>query len=220
MGKLLRERSREEARNTTRERKRAILEAATHSFLRLPYAEVDLDAIGRRAGLAKGIVTLYFETREVLFLRILRDMLDPWFESVIQELAASDDSLAPSDVARLIAGVLLERDDLTRMMGLLPSALEQNVEVLTAMDFMAWLRDRTDQVGRALERRCPALQAGGGIRFLVRLQILVAGAPRMAHVSGMFAAAIHDVAPGINDDTRKEELERLVVAVLADLTRD
>jgi AcrR family transcriptional regulator len=218
MGKLLKERSREETRNTTRERKRAILEAATHFFLRLPYADVDLDAIGRRAGLPKGIVTLYFETREVLFLRILKDTLDPWFESVLRELTASDDSLAPSDVARLIARMLLDRDDLTRMLGLLPSALEHNVEDMPAMDFVTWLRERTDKAGRALERRCPALQAGGGVRFLLRLQILVAGAPRMAHISGMFAAAIHDVAPGITDDARRKELERLVVAVLADLT--
>lgn len=219
MGKLLKGRSREDIKNTRREQKRKILEAAAHSFLHLPYADVDLNAIGRRAGVGKGIVTLYFESREVLFLRVLKDTLDPWFESVLRDLSAGDEFLDLRGVARLIARMLLDRDDLTRMLGLLLVALEQNVEVLPAMEFMTWFRERACQVGEALERRCPALDAGGGVRLLLRLQILVAGAPRISHLSGMFAAAIQEVAPGITDDARREELEGLLVAGVTDLMR-
>jgi len=49
MEKLLKRTSREEVRNTERGRKKAIPGAGTCSFLHFPYADVDLDAVGRRA---------------------------------------------------------------------------------------------------------------------------------------------------------------------------
>jgi len=220
MGKLIKRRSREEVQNTRREQKLAILKAAAHSFQHIPYADVDLNAIGRRAGLGKGIIALYFDTREVLFLLVLKEMLTPWFGAVIRELSATDDPLTPSEGARLIARMLLDRDDLTRMLQQLPCALEQNVEVLPAMNFMTWLREKADQVGQALERRCPEFSTGSGVHLLLRLQILVAGAPRMTHISGMFAAVIRDVAPGISDETRRHELEQLAEGALVGLTKN
>jgi len=143
----------------------------------------------------------------------------PWFESLTRDLSAGDDCLGLNEVMRLIVRLLLDREDPTRMLGLLSVALERNVQAMLAMDFMTRLRETTDVVCLALERRCPALEAGGGIRFLLRLHILIAEALRMAHVSGMFAAAIREVAPGISDAARREEIEHLTVVVLADLTR-
>jgi AcrR family transcriptional regulator len=216
MGKLLKRKSRDEARKTERARRAAILEAAAHTFLHLPYTEVTLDAIGRRASVRQGIAAMYFNDREELFLRVLRSALDPWFERLTAELSVESGAPAPRELARRIARSLAGEEVATRLLGLLPTVLEHSVEPLPALDFSKWLRERADALGAAMEQCCPRLRPGDGIRFLARLYVLVVGLPRMANVSGIFAAAIRESAPAVAEADFGEALERLAAHLIRD----
>jgi len=67
-----------DARTETRRRRKAerpqeILEAAFVEFSRNGYATTTLDAIAERAGVTKGTIYVYFESKEHLFISMVRD---------------------------------------------------------------------------------------------------------------------------------------------------
>jgi AcrR family transcriptional regulator len=214
MARLLKRRSREEARHIARERRRSLLEAAAHCFGHLPYPEVTLEAIGKRAGVAQGIAAMYYESKEDLFLLVLRDSLGPWFDAYIGKVDASDEPLEPGALAHLVSRELAREDALVRLLGLLPVVAEQNLDLMAALDFLGWLRERTEALGATLERRCPALDPGGGARLLLRLYCLLAGIPRIEGFSANFGAALRETIPEVADADYSEVFLSLAAGVL------
>lgn len=53
-----------------------IVEAALRLFAQQPYQDVTMDSVSRLAGVAKGTLYLYFESKEALYLGILSDGLE------------------------------------------------------------------------------------------------------------------------------------------------
>lgn len=209
MARLLKRRSRDEVRRIARERRRALLDAAAHCFGHLPYPEVTLEAIGKRAGVAQGIAAMYYESKEDLFLLVLRASLDPWFDACTGALSSASEPLEPAALARSISQNLSRQESLVRLLGLLPTVAEQNVDLMVALDFLAWLRERTETLGAAMERCCSALDPGGGACLLLRLYCLVAGIPRIQGFSANIGAALRETIPEVADTDHGEELSRL-----------
>jgi len=76
-----------DARTETRRRRKAerpqeILEAAFLEFSRNGYATTTLDAIAERAGVTKGTIYVYFESKEHLFISMVRDFTKAAHEEV------------------------------------------------------------------------------------------------------------------------------------------
>src|ERR1700728_2067721 len=70
-------------------RRRAILDAAAAMLAEMPVAEVTLNELSRRAGLAKSNVLRYFESREAVLLELLDAAWRDWLTKLDQDLAAS-----------------------------------------------------------------------------------------------------------------------------------
>ncbi|NED89092.1 TetR family transcriptional regulator, partial [Streptomyces sp. SID11233] len=69
-------------------RRRAILDTAAAMLDEMPVAEVSLNELSRRVGLAKSNVLRYFESREAVLLELLDDFLGEWLAVLADELAA------------------------------------------------------------------------------------------------------------------------------------
>src|SRR5262245_961367 len=84
------------------ERRQAILDAAWQLFQKTSYEAVTVASVARRAGLAKGTVFLYFKTKEALFLALLVEQLQDWFDEADAALTAMPGPAAPEAMAALI----------------------------------------------------------------------------------------------------------------------
>lgn len=76
----------------------AIIGAAVEEFAQNGYAGARLDDVAARAGVSKGLVYVYFETKEALFKAAVRRILIPRFDSLIADIEASE--LATADILR------------------------------------------------------------------------------------------------------------------------
>jgi len=103
MGRLIDPEKRDRAKSQRAARKLKILEVARSTFSRLPYVEVTLDSIGHRADVDRGIASMYFRSKEELFLRLLREELADWYSALETELDLANDSLSRSELAVLLA---------------------------------------------------------------------------------------------------------------------
>jgi AcrR family transcriptional regulator len=157
------------------ERRQAILEAAWKMFQRTSYQAVTMAAVARRAGLAKGTVFLYFKTKEALFLALLVQQLQAWFDDTDTALQAMSGKASAAGMAGLISRSFKKRAGLTRLLAVLSTLLEQNIDLETAVHFKQWLMAHLVRTGGLLEARLPFLEAGQGARLLLSVQALVVG---------------------------------------------
>jgi AcrR family transcriptional regulator len=115
-------------------RRRAILDTTAAMLNEMPVAEVSLNELSRRVGLAKSNVLRYFESREAVLLELMDDFLGTWLVALADELAAGIDTSATPDVrARQLAEVLSQslasRVVLCDLFGAQGGVLEHNVSI-------------------------------------------------------------------------------------------
>ena len=75
-------------------RRRAVLEAAEMYFFEVGYEAFSMSKLAKNAGLAKGTLYLYFQTREELFLTLYEQSLIRWGQVFIDDLSDSMTSKA------------------------------------------------------------------------------------------------------------------------------
>src|SRR4051794_27333601 len=113
-------------------RSQAILETAAAMLEEMPVADVSLNELSRRVGLAKSNVLRYFESREAVLLELLTNRLHEWLTHLAAELPTAVRRRAgfprrAEELSTAIAASLIERPVLCDLMGAQAGVLEHNV---------------------------------------------------------------------------------------------
>jgi len=77
-------------RRRKEERPQEITEAALAAFAEKGYAATRVDDVAKRAGVSKGLLYLYFKTKEELFKAVIRSVVTPRLDELTRTLDASD----------------------------------------------------------------------------------------------------------------------------------
>jgi AcrR family transcriptional regulator len=67
-----------------------ITEAAMHAFAEKGYAATRVDEVAQRAGVSKGLLYLYFKTKEDLFKAVIRSFVTPRVDALTRQIDESD----------------------------------------------------------------------------------------------------------------------------------
>jgi AcrR family transcriptional regulator len=84
----------ESRRRRKAERPTEILEAAFEEFSRNGYAATTLDQVAQRAGVTKGTIYVYFESKEHLFISMMKELTKPTMDSVMEMFERHEGSTA------------------------------------------------------------------------------------------------------------------------------
>src|SRR6476659_575656 len=88
-------------------RSQAILDTAAAMLQEMPVADVSLNELSRRVGLAKSNVLNYFESREAVLLELSSKELTAWVEDLAAALAGVAPTAAADERAeRLVSAVV------------------------------------------------------------------------------------------------------------------
>lgn len=115
-------------------RSQAILDAAAEMLEEMTVAELSLNALSRRVGLAKSNVLRYFDSREAVLLELLHGLLRDWVAHLAEELPTAVRRRAAfprraEQLAQAIAASLDARPVLCDLMSAQAGVLEHNVSV-------------------------------------------------------------------------------------------
>jgi AcrR family transcriptional regulator len=138
-------------------RSQAILDTAAAMLAEMPVAQVSLNELSRRVGLAKSNVLRYFESREAVLLELLDRASREWLEQLADELAAGvaadADPLERGDqLAATIATSLSARPVLCDLISSQAAVLEHNVSPQIAANYKrSAIRNVAVLVGLILE---------------------------------------------------------------------
>lgn len=168
-------------------RKQRILEEAGPTFTRMAYSEVTLDTIGQRADVERGVASMYFGSKEELFLVVFKDCLAEWFAFLERRFADEKEVVDQDRLAQFLARSVAERPALTRLLSILPVVLEHDLEEMVVYRFQRWRCDRMTALGAMMERAASFLGAGGGFDLLYRVQLAAAGLEMAANPRGAAA---------------------------------
>ncbi len=175
MGRLIDRDKLARAKEQREVRKQRILQEAGSIFMRMPYSEVTLDTIGQRADVERGVASMYFHSKEELFLIVFKDCLGEWYGALERHLEDPDRPRDRDGLASFLARSVAERPVLTRYLSLLPVVLDTGIEAMEVFRFQRWRCDRMSVVGERMERHSDALEPGAGFGLLYRIQLVAAG---------------------------------------------
>ena len=122
-------------------RRQAILGTAAAMLAEMPVAEVTLNELNRRAGLAKSNVLRYFESREAVLLELLDSAWQDWLAQLDAGLAAAVDGRqrrsrrARISWPRAVAASLAARPMLCDLISAQAAVLEHNVSPQVAAQY-------------------------------------------------------------------------------------
>ena len=161
-------------------RRRAILDTAAAMLVEMPVADVTLNELSRRVGLAKSNVLRYFESREAVLLELLDDATREWLDALGPALAAASGPAASVTgrcraVAAVLAATLADRPVLCDLAGAQAAVLERNVSPAVAARFKRTAMANVDAAGRLVLGVLPELGEARAARF-AGAAALVAGA--------------------------------------------
>ena len=117
------------------QRRQDILHAAAMLMAKQGFDQVSLNGIARKVGVAKSNVYRYFESKEHIFLQLLKQDWEAWqqhLQGKIDSLAGSNDIEA---LAELLAQSLAEFPRMCELMSVLASVLEQNLSEQALLEF-------------------------------------------------------------------------------------
>lgn len=160
-------------------RRRSILETARAMLDEMPVADVSLNELSRRVGLAKSNVLRYFESREAVLLELLDDSLAFWLTQLDAELAAGIDEDASLEVratqlAEVLSRSLSERTKLCDLFGAQGGVLEHNVSVEVVTRHKRSSLATLESMSDLLRRHLPEL--GDSAQQLCLFTLITAGA--------------------------------------------
>lgn len=152
----------------------AIARAALSLHREMRFEEWTVAQVARRAGVAKGTVFLYYDSKEALGLAIAERLLSEWLDELDGRLAAPQSPLTAAALAQVIARSLESRSVLRRTLALI-GLMEHHAGRGAVAAYRKWLRERSTHTGRLLEAAQPFLKQGEGVRLLLLVQALVIG---------------------------------------------
>jgi AcrR family transcriptional regulator len=206
-------------------RRQAILGAAAAMLAEMPVAEVTLNELSRRAGLAKSNVLRYFESREAVLLELLDAAWRDWLGRVDEELDGAIDGAAPVTVrsgrlAGAVAASLATRPMLCDLLSAQAAVLEHNVSPQVAAQYKRASVAGIDALGTIFGRCVPELGEAAAFRLAGAVLLTTAALwPHTQPSAAMLAA--YEADPELAalrldfTTTLTEMLEVLVAGLLA-----
>ena len=145
----------------------------------MPVAEVSLNELSRRVGLAKSNVLRYFESREAVLLELLDDFLGSWIAELEVELPAGIQSDATADaraaqLAEVLSRTLANRVVLCDLFGAQGGVLEHNVSVEVVKQHKRASLARLAVMSELVRGHLPEL--GDGAQLFCLMSLVSAGA--------------------------------------------
>lgn len=164
-------------------RRSEILRVAMQRFAVTSYESLSMADIAAETGVAKGTLYLYFRSKEELFLALYEQELEAWFDELDSALSGQQGAGSIESLLQLVSESIARRPAFLRLIAILHTVLERNVDHATALRFKTRLRERVLNTGRLLEQHLPFLQAGQGAELLLKTDALVIGFQHLAEPS-------------------------------------
>ena len=161
-------------------RRSHLLQAAAELFAQTNFDGVTIANMAQRAGVAKGTAYLYFSCKEAVFLELVQTELILWEADLRLALQALPSKRSADAVPSAIARTLSPRPMLGRLLVLLHSVIEPQLDLESAHAFKIFLRDLVGRISGSLVQHIPGLSAEQAATLVMQIHALVISVTQLA----------------------------------------
>ena len=165
-------------------RRQAILSTAATMLTEMPVADISLNELSRRVGLAKSNVLRYFESREAVLLELFDDAWREWLDKLTTTAPPrSDGPVRPryEALVEVMTASLVARPLLCELVSVSAGVLERNISPTVARRYKAAALANTQRLGDIVRDRLPELGPAGAIHFAAGTFLTAGGIWPLAH---------------------------------------
>ncbi|WP_326732111.1 TetR family transcriptional regulator [Streptomyces phaeochromogenes] len=169
-------------------RRKAILDTTAAMLGEMPVAQVSLNELSRRVGLAKSNVLRYFESREAVLLELLgtasQELLEHLDTALPEAVAADAPVTERADrLAAVMTDAFAERPVLCDLISAQAAVLERNVSTEVAAQYKRSSIAHVFALAQRVRTHVPELDERDGVRFVAAALMVVTAAWPHAHPS-------------------------------------
>ena len=135
----------------TNARKEEIINACEKLYQTMSFKEITLKEIGKETSFSRTSIYNYFQTKEEIFLALLKREYDDWI-SQMEEAIASHDSMSNDEIAEILAQTLNEHQQLLKIMSMNHYDLEENSRMELLVEFKISYGKALQTVSKMLEK--------------------------------------------------------------------
>ncbi len=146
-------------------RRDAILSAAEQLLDRNPHQLPSVQEVAQVAGLAKGTLYLYFETKEAIYLALHQRHTQQFFVALVNQLQ-SPKAFTLNSLMKLIDQHMVRNKSFFPLCNSCMSVAVHAVDPATVQQFHQALGVWLMRAGQGMESRLPNLKRGDGVRML------------------------------------------------------
>ena len=178
------------------QRRQIVLQAAERYFLEVGYEAFSMAQLATRAGLVKGTLYLYFETREELFLTLYEQSLVRWSQAFLGQLSGP---LPSKGYAQGLYDTAMADGTFVPLLVRLEHVIEHNVSIPRLVASKRIFIDQVAVLAKAssLALALPLAQASEVVKTM---GVLLIGATRS------------DQGPSLDNELLPEEVQRLIAS--------
>ncbi|WP_433161871.1 TetR/AcrR family transcriptional regulator [Kribbella sp. CA-247076] len=179
-------------------RRQAILDTAAAMLTEQPVAELTLNELSRRVGLAKSNVLKYFESREAVLLELFGYEFDAWVEDLraalrgVKGRSGQRGELLVDAVVRTLAA----RPVFCDLIGAQAAVLERNISTEVALSFKRSALRGYQALLTVVVEAVPQVSVEGASRFISSASMLAGAIWTHAHPTPAIQAA-YDADPDL-----------------------
>jgi AcrR family transcriptional regulator len=158
-------------------RRQTILDTAAAMLEEMPVAELSLNELSRRVGLAKSNVLRYFDSREAVLLELVDSLTNEWLDHLSGAIPAAVNARAgferrAEQLAAILTRSLAERPVLCGLISAQAAVLERNVSTATITSFKRGSVAHGATLVRLVRKALPELSDDEAWRFVLSAVLL------------------------------------------------
>lgn len=135
----------------TNARKEEIINTCEKLYQTMSFKEITLKEIGKQTSFSRTSIYNYFQTKEEIFLALLKREYDEWVAK-LEEAIAVHDAMSNDEIAEVLADTLNEHRQLLKIMSMNHYDLEENSRMELLVEFKVSYGNALRTVGTMLEK--------------------------------------------------------------------
>ncbi len=141
----------------TNARKEEIINACEKLYQTMSFKEITLKEIGKETTFSRTSIYNYFQTKEEIFIALLKREYDTWVKDLV-EITETHDEMNNDEIAATLARTLNERAQLLKIMSMNHYDLEENSRMESLVEFKVSYGNALRQVMNMLAKFRPNME--------------------------------------------------------------
>jgi len=195
------------------ERRGQILDAAEELVKRHGHSAISVAEVARCAGVAKGTVYLYFQTKEEVYLGLHQRWIDRKLDAFSELIQDTRKKVDGAIIGAAMAEVMLSEPYGLVTASTCHSLMETHIALDAAFEFKLKLAQRLQSLGHLIEQRFPHLAPGTGPRLLIQAYAMTLGLWQMMDTSSRWRKLEKEKGLEVFNTDFSEELHTALVAL-------